>query len=72
MNNRRFYNFRRIIVAVYFTEFESIIVYKGTRKARCLSEKAYKAAFESSQPLLSYGANGHVCANPTYRVDTYA
>ena len=44
MNNRRFYNFPRITVAVYFTftfEFESIIVYRGTRRARCLSEKAY-------------------------------
>ena len=41
MNNRRFYNFPRITVTVYFTEFESIIVYRGTRRARCLSEKAY-------------------------------
>ena len=41
MNNRRFYNFLRITVAVYFTEFESIIVYRGTRRARGLSEKAY-------------------------------
>ena len=28
-------------IAVYFTEFESIIVYRGTCRARCLSEKAY-------------------------------
>ena len=41
MNNRRFYNFPRITVAVYFTEFGSIMVYRGTRRARCLSEKAY-------------------------------
>ena len=41
MNNRRFYNFPRITIAVYLTEFESIIVYRGTRRARCLSEKAY-------------------------------
>ena len=41
MNNQHFYNFPRIIVAVYFMEFESIIVYRSTRRARCLSEKAY-------------------------------
>ena len=41
MNNRRFYNFPRITVAVYFTEFESIIVYRGTRRARYLPEKAH-------------------------------
>ena len=45
MNNRRFYNFPRITVAVYFTEFESIIVYRGTRRARCLSEKACHGNF---------------------------
>ena len=38
MNNRRFYSFPRITVAVYF---KSIIVYRGTSRARCLSEKAY-------------------------------
>ena len=65
MNNRRFYNFPRITVAVYFTEFESIIVYRGTRRARCLP---ITSAFENSQPLLLYGANGRVCAIPTYRV----
>ena len=27
MNNRHFYNFLRITVAVYFTYFESVIVY---------------------------------------------
>ena len=68
MNNRRFYNFPRITVAVYFTEFESIIVYRSTRRAGCLSERPITSAFESSQPLLSYGANGRVCAIPTYRV----
>ena len=40
MNNRRFYNFPRITVAVYFTYFESIIVYRSTRRACSLSEKA--------------------------------
>ena len=41
MNNQRFYNFPRITVALYFMEFESIIVYRGTGRARCLCEKAY-------------------------------
>ena len=41
MNNRRFYNFSKITIAVYFTEFESIIVYRSTGRAGCLSEKAY-------------------------------
>ena len=66
MNNRRFYNFPSITVAVYFTEFESIIVYRSTRRARCLSEKAYNFRVrDGSQPLLLYGANGRVCAIPT-------
>ena len=48
MMNNRFYNFPRITVAVYFTECESIIVYRSTRRAGCLSEKAYiTSAFES-------------------------
>ena len=55
MNNRRFYDFPRITVAVYFMEFESIIVYRSTRRARCLSEKAYPSAFGSSEPLHLYG-----------------
>ena len=48
MNNRRFYNFPRITVAVYFTEFENIIMYRGTRRARCLSEKAYNSTLLNS------------------------
>ena len=50
MNNWRFYNFPRIAVAVYFTYFESIIVYRSTRRACSLSEKA--SSFGSSEPLL--------------------
>ena len=41
INNRRFYNFSRITVAVYFMYYESIIVYRSTLRAGCLSEKAY-------------------------------
>ena len=33
-----FYNFLRITVAIYLTEFESIIVYRSTRRACCFSE----------------------------------
>ena len=40
MDNQRFYKFPRITVAVYFTYFESIIVYKTTCIACSLSEKA--------------------------------
>ena len=69
MNNRRFYNFPRITVAVYFTEFKSIIVYIEAlaEQVVCL-KRPITSAFESSQPLLLYGANGRVCAIPTYRV----
>ena len=41
MMEQFFYNFLRITVAVYFTEFESIIAYRGTCRAHCLCEKAY-------------------------------
>ena len=53
MNNPGFYKFPRFTVAVYFTYFESIIVYRSTRRAYTLSEKAFKtSAFGSSEPLL--------------------
>ena len=53
MNNPGFYKFLRITVTVYFTYFESIIVYRSTRRACSLSEKASKtSAFGSSEPLL--------------------
>ena len=52
MNNRRFYIFPRITVAVYFTEFGSIIVYRGTRRARCLSEKAYNFRVRDIQKII--------------------
>ena len=44
MNNRHFQTFPKITVAVYFTyftEFETIIVYRRTRRVCWLSEKAY-------------------------------
>ena len=40
MNNLGFYKFPTITVTVYFTYFESIIVYRSTRRACSLSEKA--------------------------------
>ena len=40
MNNPGFYKFPRFSVVVYFTYFESIIVYRSTRRACSLSEKA--------------------------------
>ena len=53
MNNLRFYNFLRIPVAVYFTYFESIIVYRSTRRACIVCLKRPKiSAFGSSEPLL--------------------
>ena len=69
MNNPGFYKFPRFTVAVYFTYFESIKVYRSTLRACSFSEKAFKtSAFGSSEPLLLYGANGRVGAIPTYRV----
>ena len=52
MNNLHFYNFSRITVAVYFTYFESIIVYKSTRNACSWSQRLKTFAFRSSEPLL--------------------
>ena len=40
MNNPGFYKFPRFTVAVYFTYFESIKVYRSTLRAYSLSEKA--------------------------------
>ena len=40
MNNPGFYKFPRFTVAVYFTYFESIKVYRSTCRACSLSEKA--------------------------------
>ena len=47
-DNRRFYKFPRIAVAVYLTVFESIIVCRSTRRACCLSEKAYNIRVRES------------------------
>ena len=69
MNNPGFYKFPRFTVAVYFTYFESIKVYRSTRRACSLSKKAFKtSAFGSSEPLLLLRLNGRVGAIPTYRV----
>ena len=40
MNNPGFYKFPRFTVAVYFTYFKSIKVYRSTLRACSLSEKA--------------------------------
>ena len=64
-----FYNFLRITVAVYFTFFESIIVYKSTRRACCLPEKAKNIhVWEFSAVTFVKAYNGCVSAIPTYRV----
>ena len=52
MNNPGFYKFPRFTVAVYFTYFKSIKVYRSTLRACSLSEKAETSAFGSSEPLL--------------------
>ena len=68
MNDLRFYNFPRITVAVYFTEFESIRVYRSTHRACYSFEKAYNIrVWEFSAVTFVWGYNGHVCI-PTYRV----
>ena len=41
MNNPGFYKCSRITIAVYFMYFESIIVYRSTRRACSLFEKAF-------------------------------
>ena len=49
INNRQFYNFPRITLAVYFTYFEGIVVLAE----QVVSLKRLKtSAFESSEPLL--------------------
>ena len=52
MNNPGFYKFLRITVTVYFTYFESIIVYRAlTEHVVCL-KRLKTSAFGSSEPLL--------------------
>ena len=63
-----FLQLSEITVAVYFTEFESIIVYRSTRRACCLSEKAYNIRVREFSPVTFVKANGRVCVIPTYRV----
>ena len=53
MNNLLFYNFPRITVAVYFTYFESIIVYRLKallEQVLCL-KRLITSAFGSSEPF---------------------
>ena len=56
-NNWRFYNFPRITVAVYFTEFESIVVIEALTEHIVCLKRPITSAFESSQPLLLYGVS---------------
>ena len=49
MNNRRFYNFPRISVAVYFTYFESITVYRSTRRVYVVCLKRHPRSGVSSR-----------------------
>ena len=55
-------------MGVYFIYFESIIVFRSTRQACSLSEKASNIQFRSYEPLLFLRLNGRACAIPTYRV----
>ena len=69
MNNPGFYKFPRFTVAVYFTYFESIKVYRSTPEHVVCLKRLKTSAFGSSEPLLfSVKANGRVGAIPTYRV----
>ena len=53
MNNPGFYKFPRFTVAVYFTYFESIKVYKKALSEHVVCLKRLKtSAFGSSEPLL--------------------
>ena len=46
-----------------FTYFESLTVYRNTRRAGCA--KFRTAAFENSEPLFLLGPNGRIGAIPT-------
>ena len=65
MEKSGFCNFAYVIVVVYFTTIESLIVYKNTRRPCYLSKRLIAAAFESSEPLLLLRLNGRVGAIPT-------
>ena len=61
-------NFTYTIVAVYFTTFESLIVYRNTRSPCYVSKRAHSCCVRQSEPLLLLRLNGRVGAIPTYRV----
>ena len=46
-----FGNFTYVIVAVYFTAFECVIVSRNTRRPCYVSKRAYSCRVESSEPL---------------------
>ena len=54
-----------IIVAMYFTTFEGLIVYRNTRRPCYVSKRLIAAALESSEPLHFLRLNGRVGAIPT-------
>ena len=65
MEKSGFCNFTYVTVAVYFTTFESLIVYRNTRRPCMCLKGLIAATFESSEPLQLLGLNGRVGAIPT-------
>ena len=49
--NRGFSKITHVIAAMYFTTFESLIVYRNTRRPCYVSKRLIAASFESSEPL---------------------
>ena len=68
MKNRWFGNFPCILVAARFTSFESLTVYRNTRRAGCVSEKVGTIEFKSIGLLYLLRLNGRVNTIPTERV----
>ena len=60
-----FCNFTYVIVVVYFITFESLIMYRDTRKIYYVSKGLIAAAFKSSEPLPLLRLNRCVGAIPT-------
>ena len=52
----------RITVAAYFKSFESIIVYRSTRRAGCWTKKAQKICIWEFRAVTFVKANWLVCA----------
>ena len=56
-----------IIVTMYFTTFEGLIVYRNTRRPCYVSKRAYSCRVrEFSEPLHFLRLNGRVGTIPTY------